>query len=90
MKKIIFAISSLILAAGGANAAFTSCGPGYILTSHSNIDGINAAECQKLWCMDLETGKSMGHGNTAASGYKSTSAPAELCDASGNCIECFG
>lgn len=90
MKKIIFAISTFVLAAGGANAAFTSCGPGYILTSHNKIDGMNAAECQKLWCMDLENGKSMGTGTKAASGYKSTSAPAELCDANGNCVECFG
>lgn len=90
MKKIIFAISTFVLAAGGANAAFTSCGPGYILTSHNKIDGMNAAECQKLWCMDLENGKSMGTGTKAASGYKSTSAPTELCDANGNCVECFG
>ena len=68
----------------------TSCGPGYILASHAKIDGINAAECQKLWCRDLETGKTMGSGKTAASGYQATSAPVELCDAENNCIECFG
>jgi len=90
MKKMIFAISAFILTAGGANAAFTSCGPGYILGSHNNIDGIKAAECQKLWCMDLENGKMMGKGNTAASGYKSTNAPSELCDVNGTCVECFG
>lgn len=90
MKKIIFVISAFMFVATGANAAFTSCGPGYILESHAKIDGMNAAECQKLWCMDLEAAKSMGKGNTAASGYKSTATPTELCDARGNCVECFG
>ena len=90
MKKIIFAISTFVFACTGANAAFTSCGPGYILDKHTNIDGITTYECKKLWCMDLETGKNMGNGNTAASGYKSTSAPVEICDANGTCIECFG
>ncbi|MBD5400841.1 hypothetical protein HDR61_03815 [bacterium] len=90
MKKIISAV--FIFSAGiiGANAAFTSCGPGYILADHKNIDGIPAAECQKLWCMDLETGKYMGQGDKAASGYKSTTATRELCDANNKCIECFG
>lgn len=89
MKKI-FCSMLLITITATAHAAFTSCGPGYILTTHSKIDGIPAAECQKLWCRDLETGKSMGSGNAAASGYRATSASQELCDANGNCIECFG
>ena len=88
-KKIFGFIVSLVLA-GNAHAAFTSCGAGYILSSHAKIDGINAEECVKLWCMDLETGKTMGKNNTANSGYKATSAARELCDARGNCIECFG
>lgn len=67
-----------------------SCGAGYVLASHSKIDGIYAEECQKLWCRDLETGKSMGNGNSPASGYVATSAPVELCDHTGRCIECFG
>lgn len=91
MKKIISSLFIFALSIAGAGAAtFTSCGPGYILASHSKIDGINAAECQKLWCRDLETGKSMGSGKTAASGYKTTNSPVELCDAKNNCIECFG
>ncbi len=90
MKKIIFTVSIFALMFGGANAAFTSCGLGYILNTHAKIDGINAAECQKLWCTDLENGKTMGKNNSASSGYKSTSAPVELCDARGNCVECFG
>lgn len=74
---------------------FTSCGPGYILTSHDKIDGISAEECQKLWCRDLENGKSMGNGKNAASGYQTTSAPERLCaydeeTKQEKCIECFG
>lgn len=91
MKKIICSLFVFAFAVSAAGAAqFTSCGPGYILTSHSKIDGINASECQKLWCRDLENGKSMGNGKAAASGYKTTSGPVELCDANNNCIECFG
>jgi len=32
----------------------------------------------------------MGSGDRANSGYKTTAYPVELCDADGNCIECFG
>jgi len=90
MKKILSAFFIFLFATCGANAAFTSCGPGYTLESHKNIDGIKAEECQKLWCTDLETGKKMGKGNSPASGYKATNAPVELCDAQNNCVECFG
>lgn len=91
MKKIICSLFVFAFAFSVAHAAkFTSCGPGYILSSHAKIDGINAAECEKLWCRDLENGKSMGNGKNAASGYKTTAAPVELCDANNNCIECFG
>lgn len=90
MKKIICSVFVFVFAFTAAHAAFTSCGPGYILVPHNKIDGINASECQKLWCRDLENGKSMGTDKTAANGYKSTNAPMELCDASGNCVECFG
>lgn len=95
MKKIICSLMIFgcmfgIMTNDARAEKFTSCGAGYILTSHNKIDGINAAECQKLWCRDLENGKSMGNGKNAASGYKSTSAPVELCDANGTCIECFG
>ena len=94
MKKFLISLIAINigLVAGGAAMAdkFTSCGPGYILVSHSDIDGIDAAECQKLWCRDLENGKSMGNGDRANSGYKETSYPMELCDANNNCVECFG
>ena len=69
----------LMLFVGNAFAASDfACGPGYVLTDHKKIDGLSAAECQKLWCVDLETGKPMGRGNTPNSGYKATSYPVEL------------
>lgn len=95
MKNILFSlfvmVCTVIVAVPGARAdKFTSCGPGYILVEHKDIDGITAAECQKLWCRDLETGKAMGKGDRANNGYVSTAYPMELCDANGNCVECFG
>ena len=86
MRKILFLATMFM-----AMPAFAGdCGPGYVLVNHANVDGISARECQKLWCMDLETGKSMGAGDRAANGYVVTDSPVELCDASGKCIECFG
>ena len=95
MKKILFSLivfgcAAVIGVPSVMAGEFTSCGPGYILVEHKDIDGIAAAECQKLWCRDLETGKTMGSGNRANTGYVSTSYPMELCDADGNCVECFG
>lgn len=94
MKYLIVALCFLgfgaIDMAHGADEKFLSCGPGYVLASRSKLDGVTAYECQKLWCRDLELGKAMGSGNSAASGYKSTNTPIELCDALNNCIECFG
>ena len=79
MKKVIISLFLLAIApAFGAQVSNTfQCGPGYVLESHKDIDGIDAKECQKLWCRDLETGKVMGKGKNPASGYKSTSAPME-------------
>ena len=95
MKKIMFHYFMLIgvfLGATGAMAAEEkfSCGPGYVLVSHSDVDDIDAAECQKLWCRDLETGDVMGSGDSPKAGYQLTTYPNELCDANGTCIECFG
>ena len=89
MKRFILTFIVILGATSGAMADF-SCGPGYILTSRAKIDGIDAQECTKLWCMDLETGKPMGKNNTANNGYRLTSGPVELCDNEHNCIECFG
>lgn len=87
---IISACCMMSVFVSDLRAADFSCGPGYVLVSRSDIDDIEAAECQKLWCRDLETGKTMGSGDRANNGYKATSYPVELCDANGNCIECFG
>ena len=85
--KIILVFAMVCLC---APAFAGDCGPGYVLNSHAKVDGMSAMECQKLWCVDLETGKSMGSGDRANNGYVATATPSELCDASGKCIECFG
>ena len=86
MKKLLFAMFLCI-----SGVAFAGdCGPGYVLADRGKIDGITARECQKLWCVDLETGRAMGAGDRAANGYIMTGAPIELCDVAGDCIECFG
>lgn len=95
MRMKILALCTLLFAlcvtgAFAADEKFLSCGPGYILNTKSKVDGINQAECQKLWCRDLEAGRTMGDGKDAAAGYKTTGGPVELCDSKNNCIECFG
>ena len=86
-KRIYFALFSLILGITVAHA----CGEGYVLVdSREKFDGVKVEECQKLWCMDFETGKTMGSGDKAASGYRETPQPNEVCDANGNCITCWG
>ena len=94
MKKLY--IISLMLLSGVAGAAGInadkaefSCGTGYVLTSRRDVDGVSALECQKLWCYDLETGKVMGDGGTAANGYKVTMMPNEL-TVGGDTISCWG
>lgn len=88
--SLVLALCVVGTAAVAADEKFLSCGPGFILSAKSKTDGINISECQKLWCRDLENGKTMGNNNSASSGYKTTGAPIELCDANNNCIECFG
>ena len=73
-----------------ALADFASCGRGYVLASHAKIDGIDAVECQKLWCRDLETNRDMGAGNNAARGYRATDSYNPICDATGRCVDCWG
>ncbi|MBQ2005554.1 MAG: hypothetical protein II219_01975 [Alphaproteobacteria bacterium] len=90
-KRLYFCVLSLIASICGANAADLSCGTGYVLVdSREKIDGIPVAECQKLWCVDLETGRKMGDGAKANSGYIDTSDIVKLCDNDKNCIECWG
>ncbi len=89
MGVILLALFCLgpVLAAGGAEF---SCGEGYVLEKTKKTDGIDTYECQKLWCRDLETGRSMGSGAAPAAGYVATASANELCDASGNCVMCWG
>jgi len=89
VKRILLSLFMLISVPAFAADTF-SCGDGYILSSHAKIDGINAMACEKLWCMDLETGKMMGSGNNANAGYRMTNAPVEMEDDKGNTILCFG
>ena len=94
MKKIYFLL--FVLSFGVADAATLdigktdfSCGTGYVLNQRRDVDGVDALECQKLWCYDLETGKIMGNGETAASGYRVTTYPGEL-TVGGDTISCWG
>lgn len=86
MKKIIFLMVMCVVTPVFAG----DCGPGYVLVDHAKVDGMPTQECQKLWCVDLETGRAMGSGDRAANGYVATGSPNELCDVNGKCIECFG
>lgn len=92
MKKLIFSFLMVLGVVFAADAAkFTSCGAGYVLSSRTTTtDGVKTQECEKLWCRDLETGKMMGDGKSANSGYVATSVPEQICDKDGNCIDCFG
>lgn len=90
----IFVAVLAVLCAVDANAESVmspDCGAGYVLVElRKKIDGVPASECQKLWCRDLENGKTMGSGDKANSGYQKTSSFDRLCDADGNCVECWG
>lgn len=84
----IFVVPGVAVAAPGD--AFKSCGAGWVLGTHKDVDGIDAAECKKLWCRDLENGKVMGSGNAPAAGYRATSNYVTMEDADGNTIDCWG
>lgn len=92
MKKIIYSLFCFAFIFGTARGAdfISVCGSGYVLSDHAKIEGINAKECKKLWCYDLETGKPMGNGNTPANGYRATNAPVYIDDGVGHGIECWG
>ena len=88
MKKIFCFIVGLYMCAGAnAQNGVFSCGAGYVLAPHSKIDGINAQECKKLWCRDLETNTPMGSGDRVAAGY--VDRLSEVSDGRES-IECFG
>ena len=88
-KKFALFVGLFMLAVVGPAIAANdfSCGAGYVLSSHNKIDGINAKQCVKLWCRDLETNKAMGSGDRVASGYRDVLS--ETTDGT-NSVECFG
>ena len=91
MKKIFYSLFGLFVLLGAvpvfAATGTFSCGPGYVLADRAKIDGINAKECKKLWCRDLETNKSMGAGDKVASGYRDVLS--ETTDGSDS-VACYG
>ena len=90
-KNLLFSILLSVVSISGAVAAVDACGPGYVLVdSRQKVDGMSVAECQKLWCRDLELNRAMGSGDKAYAGYQATNNPVELCDVKNNCIECWG
>jgi hypothetical protein len=90
MKRILLTLVTLSLCHFVTVAAVAvTCGDGYVLVDTRRENGIQMAECQKLWCMDLENGKSMGRDERANSGYDMTKSPVEMCVGS-DCIYCFG
>lgn len=90
-KGILFSLLFGAMFFNSVAVAADSCGAGYVLVeTRKKIDGIPTAECQKLWCRDLENGKLMGSGDKPNVGYQSTSYSSELCDADGICVECWG
>ncbi len=90
-RDLFFALLAVVCGASVAHADF-SCGAGYVLNStRKKIDGIPVAECEKLWCHDLEEKNTkMGSGDKPNSGYEMTDGPVSMADASGNEIECWG
>ena len=96
MKKV-FILCTLLFAAFAFNAhsaagdKFISCGEGFLVVAKGKVDGIDSYECQKLWCRDLENGKSMGSGDKANSGYRATPTPDPgVEDSKGKQVPCFG
>lgn len=94
MKFNFFALflilSTLFVVPARATDTFSDCGPGWVMADNGKLEGVTSVKCEKLWCRDLENGKSMGSGNTAASGYVATTNPVLLEAAGGKSIECFG
>lgn len=69
---------------------FVDCGPGWIVVDNGTIEGVPSQICEKLWCVDLENGKTMGSGDAAYSGYIATTNPVTIEASGGETIECFG
>lgn len=94
LRKAFYSLFICVVASFCMPVAFAdtfSCGEGYVKVSHAKVDGLVTEKCEKLWCMDLETGKMMGKGSSANNGYRATNAMMELSDNSGNPpVKCFG
>ena len=91
MKKIFCSLFGFVVLCGTIPAmAVTefSCGAGFVLANHAKIDGLNAQECKKLWCRDLETNRPMGTGDRVASGYLDVLF--EVDDGQNPPVPCFG
>ena len=86
MKKILFIFVALFSLNSFAQAG---CKDGYALEESGSLEGTQLYKCKKVWCVDLETGDSMGNGNSASSGYLDTKEPQELA-AYKETVNCFG
>lgn len=84
MKKLLIAAATLLTIPSYANV---DCGDGWVVASSKS--GSQTHQCEKLWCIDLETGKSMGSGNSANSGYIMGSNPNSI-SAYGKSVTCWG
>jgi hypothetical protein len=90
MKQMfLFFLAAISVPAFAATEKFVDCGPGYVVTVGKSRDGIPTNECKKIWCVDLENGKSMGKDSTPTNGYQNT-ATSQLYDYYNDHIECFG
>ena len=85
----LFAIIALPVASF-ATSKFFDCGPGWVVQSAKNRDGISAMECKRLYCRDLENGKAMGTEARMNNGYHKETELTHLEDNEGNSISCFG
>ena len=86
MKNYLFIFFTLFSISAFANKG---CDEGYFLKKTSEKKyGIDVYICEKIWCMDLETGDYMGKSNTVFNGYSDT----EIQDYSmySRNIKCFG
>ncbi len=86
MNGLLSALFSVFFA---VPALAAPCGDGYVLNPGNDVDGIAMATCEKIWCRDLETGNTMGAGDSASVGYVATNYPNELC-VGRDCVMCFG
>lgn len=86
MKNYLFIFLALFSLSAFADKG---CDEGYALKKSSEKKyGIDVYLCEKVWCVDLETGESMGKGNSASSGYSDTTV--QDFNMYSRSIKCFG